>query len=111
MKIKSSQKIPNLYNSFVNKCTLNTDNKLQIIWALTRETLSSGFPSKRDSNQSPQLQRLARKLEASLHIILLKKGITKALISLRGCAGWCALLLFANPLRQVFSRPAHMEVI
>ena len=32
-----------------------------IIWASLRENLSSGFPSKRDSNQSPQLQRRSRK--------------------------------------------------
>ena len=30
--------------------------------------------------------------------------MTKALISMRGCAGWSAPLLFANPRRQVFSR-------
>ena len=33
------------------------------IWASSRENLSSGFPTKRVSNQSPQLQRLARKLK------------------------------------------------
>ena len=32
------------------------------IWALSPENLSSGFPSKRDSNQSPQQQRQSRKL-------------------------------------------------
>ena len=32
------------------------------------------------------------------------KRITKALIRLRGCAGWSAPVLFANPGRQVFSR-------
>ena len=31
--------------------------------AAMRENLSSVFPTKRDSNQSPQLQRLCRKLE------------------------------------------------
>ena len=37
------------------------------IWASTGQNPSSGFPTKRDSNQSaPQLQRLARKLESSL---------------------------------------------
>ena len=36
------------------------------IWASTRENLSSGFPAKRDSNHSPQLQRLARKLKFCL---------------------------------------------
>ena len=33
------------------------------IWASSRENLSSVFPKKRDLNQSPQLQRLARKLQ------------------------------------------------
>ena len=35
-------------------------------WASSRENLSSGCPTKRDSNQSPQLQRLARKLRLHL---------------------------------------------
>ena len=33
------------------------------IWASLRQNQSSGFPTKRDSNQSHQLQRLARKLK------------------------------------------------
>ena len=37
-------------------------------------------------------------------MILSNKGIIKALIRLRGCAGWSAPLLFANPQRQVFSQ-------
>ena len=37
------------------------------IWAATRENLSSGFPSKRVSNPSPQLHRLARKLKFCLY--------------------------------------------
>ena len=37
-------------------------------------------------------------------MILSKKRITKALIRLRVCAGWSALLLFVNHRRQVFSR-------
>ena len=53
-----------------------------IIWASSRENLSLGFPTKRVSNRSPQLQRLARKSEispvASLHMVLSKQGITKA---------------------------------
>ena len=32
-------------------------------WASTRENSSLGFPTKRVSNQSPQLQRLARELK------------------------------------------------
>ena len=42
---------------------------------------------------------------ASLQMILSKKRITNALIRLRGCAGWSVPVLFANPPRQVFSRP------
>ena len=37
-------------------------------------------------------------------MVLFKKRITKALIRLRGCAGWSAPVLFATPRRQVFSR-------
>ena len=42
-------------------------------------------------------------------MILSKKLITKVLISLHGCAGWSAPVLFANPQRQFFSRcgPYH----
>ena len=42
-------------------------------------------------------------LAASFDMVLSKKRITKALIRLRGCAGWSAPLLFANSQRQVFS--------
>ena len=35
-------------------------------------------------------------------MVLSKKGITKALIRLCGCAGWSAPLLFPNIERQVF---------
>ena len=37
-----------------------------IIWASSQENPSSGFLTKRVSNQSPQLQRLARKLKFHL---------------------------------------------
>ena len=39
---------------------LFANSKIEM-WASSRENLSSGFPTKRGSNQSPQLQRLARK--------------------------------------------------
>ena len=35
-------------------------------WALTRENLSLGYPTKRDSNHSPQLHQIARKLKFRL---------------------------------------------
>ena len=34
-----------------------------LTWVSSLENLSSGFPTKRVSNQSPQLQRLARKVK------------------------------------------------
>ena len=37
-------------------------------------------------------------------MICFEKRITKALIRLRGCAGWSAPVLFANTQRQVFWR-------
>ena len=37
-------------------------------------------------------------------MVLYKTRITKVLIRLRGCAGWSAPVLFANPRIQVFSR-------
>ena len=37
-----------------------------LIWASSRENLSLGFSTKRDSNQSPQLQGLARKVKVHL---------------------------------------------
>ena len=43
-------------------------------------------------------------LVGSLDIILSKKRIAKALIKLRGYAGWSAHLMFANP-RRLVSRP------
>ena len=78
---------------------------LRPLWAASGENLSSGFPTKRVSNQSSQLHRLARKLKfLPVASLLSKKRITKALIRLRGCADWSAPVMFANPQRQVFSR-------
>ena len=38
-----------------------------IMWASSREDLSSGFPRKRVTNQSSQLQRLAGRLKFHLY--------------------------------------------
>ena len=51
----------NLLSNCVPICNVN------INWASSRENLSSGFPTKRISNQSPQLQRLDRKLKFHLN--------------------------------------------
>ena len=83
-------------------------------WASTRQNLSSGFPKKRDSKQSPQLQRLAKNeklLVPSLDMILSKKRITKVLISLSGCAGWSALFWLANTEDRVSPVEAQVSQV
>ena len=40
--------------------------ELDFIWASIRQNLSSGFLTKQDENQSPQLQRLARKIKIDI---------------------------------------------
>ena len=54
----------NFYLSLLLMCFIFTKLIITFFyytWASTRQNLSLGFPTKRDSNQSPQLQRLARK--------------------------------------------------
>ena len=46
-------------------------------------------------------------LEESLDMVCSKKQITKALISLRGCAGWSAPFLFANSEDRFSHVEAH----
>ena len=55
--------------------------------------------------------KIESSLVASLDMVLSKQRITKALIRLRGCAGWSSPLLFANLRRQVCSRrgPNYMS--
>ena len=52
-------------------------------------------------------QKIENSPVLSLHMILSEKRITKALISLRGSAGWSAPLLFANP-KTGFRVAAHI---
>ena len=63
------------------------------------------FSTRSDSNWPAQLQKLARILKFWLYrdIILSKQRTTKALIRLRGCAGWSAPLLFTYEIRHIFS--------
>ena len=48
---------------------------------------------------------------ASLHMILSKKQNKKALIRLRGCAGWSAPVLFTNPEDRVSRVEAHIIAV
>ena len=79
------------------------------MWALTRQKPSSGCPTKWDSNQSPQLQKLARKSEFLFCCKVRHERITKVISCLHGCAGWSAPLLFAT-LKNGFltSRPMSL---
>ena len=56
------------------------------------------------SSASETSWKIEISLVISLDMMLFDKRTTKALIRLRGCAGWSAPLLFANHRRQVFSR-------
>ena len=64
------------------------------------------FPTRPDTNQPAQSQRLAS-LEildlASIGSILSRQRTRKALIRLRRCTGWSAPLLFAYDVRHIFS--------
>ena len=64
----SDEKLPLYLLNIIICCTCNiypgaVEQATEIYEATTRENLSSGFPTERVSNQSPQLNRLARKLK------------------------------------------------
>ena len=66
-KYPSMQRVKHLRHLPNATCKSSAGKSLEtyIMWALTRQNLSSGFLKKGDSNQSPQLQRLARKLTSA----------------------------------------------
>ena len=64
----SDEKLPLYFSNIIICCTCNiypgaVEQATEIYEATKRENLSSGFPTERVSNQSPQLNRLARKLK------------------------------------------------
>ena len=64
----SDEKLPLYFLNIIICCTCYiypgaVEQATEIYEATTRENLSSGFPTERVSNQSPQLNRLARKLK------------------------------------------------
>ena len=91
--------------SLLSRIRLHLNALSVIIWASSRENLSSGFLTKRVSNQCPHTETsLCIEISPVESLFLSKNRITKVLIRLRGCAGWSAPVLFTNPRRQVFSR-------
>ena len=79
------------------------------IWALPWENVSSGGSDevrlKLACSATEASMRLEILVTETRDITLSRQRTTKALISLRGCAGWSALLLFAYDLRHLFSWP------
>ena len=64
----SDEKLPLYFLNIFICCTCNiypgaVEQATEIYEATTRENLSSGFPTERVSNQSPQLNRLAKKMK------------------------------------------------
>ena len=80
-----------------------------ISWASTRQNLSSGFQTKRDSNQSPHLQRLPTR--SKLRVARLEnandKGADQSARSMHRLV--CAFVV-RKPPRQVFSRQGPVDL-
>ena len=80
-----------------------------IEWASTRQNVSSGVSDQARHKPACTATEASKGLEISAiesrDIIQSKKRTTKALIRLRGCAGWYAPLLFAYDIRHVYSWP------
>ena len=83
-------------------------------WATTQQNVSSGVSDQArhkpacaatEASQSLEILALESDILAieSRDIILSKQRTTKALIRLRGCAGWSAPLLFAYGIKHIFS--------
>ena len=66
--------------------------------------MSSGVTDQVGLKPAAQRQKLAKTTD----IALFRQRTTKALIKLRGCAGWYAPLLFAYDIRHVFSWPGSI---
>ena len=79
-------------------------NPSRCIWATTRQNVSSGVSDQARHKQACAATEASYSLEISAieyrDIILSKQRTTKALISLRACAGWSAPLLFAYDIKH-----------
>ena len=82
-----------------------------VIWATSRENLSSGFATRVDSNWPAQPQRLEISDIETRGIILSRQWTTKVLIRLRRCAVWPASLLFAYCINMFSHDVAHIYPI
>ena len=82
-------------------------NQFYYNWATTRQNMSSGVSDQARHKPACAATEAIWSLEISAiesrAIILSKQRTTKAMIRLRGCAGWSAPLLFAYDIRHIFS--------
>ena len=85
----------------------STVNSRWYTWATTRQNVSSGVSNQARHKPAFAATEASYSLEIlaieSRDIILSKQWTKKALIRLRGCAGWSAPLLFAYDIRHIFS--------
>ena len=81
----------------------------KIIWAPSSENVSSRVCDQVTFKPACSSTETSLNLEISdletRDILLSKERTTKALIRLRGCAGWSAPLLFAYDIRHIFAWP------
>ena len=85
------------------------------IWAPSNENVSSGVCDQLRFKPACAATETSQNLEIldleTRDIILSKEQTTKALIRLRGCAGWSAPLLFAYGIRHIFAWPGPFVFI
>ena len=83
------------------------------MWAMSRENLSSGFSDQVRLEPACSASETSYRLEIldieTRGIIISQQRIIKALIRLRGCAGWSAPLLFAFCKNRFSHDVAHVS--
>ena len=97
------------FSKFYTSLNLHMQFTKTGIRATTRQNMSSGVSDQATHKPVCAATEASWSLEISAiesrDIILSKQRTTKALIRLRGCAGWSAPLLFAYIIRHIFSWP------
>ena len=91
-----------------------SQRKQKKIWASSWENVSSEVSDQVRLKLACSATEASRRLEIlapeTRDITLSRQRTTKALIRLRGCAGWSAPLLFAYDIRHVFSWPGSFII-
>ena len=88
--------------NFFSNYNLGLDATKPVFWVSDKASFKP-VSSATETSQNIEILSVA-----SLHMILSKKRITKALIRLRGCACWSAPVLFAKPEDRFSRVEAHL---